>query len=228
MFESKYSKVLTIILVIVIVAILGLLGFLGYDLYQRYFLENDAMAFVEDYEQDVDDNDQNVEEPKEEENVAGDAENPIGDINSTNTNTNNSSSSTKDKPKYKGYDVLGTLKIPVINFEYPILENPGAIETSVAMLYGVGINQVGNTVIYGHNYRNGLFFSNLKKVNNGDKLYVTDNDGNRLTYTVYNKFEATPNDTSFYQRDTLGKPEVTLSTCTDDSKARTIIFARAD
>ena len=228
MFESKYSKVLTVILVIVIIAILGLLGFLGYDLYQRYFLENDAEAFVENYEKDIDeDENKEEEEPKEDENP-GDVENPIGDINSTGTSSNNNSSSAKDKPKYKGYDVVGTMRIPVINFDYPILDNPGAIETSVAMLYGAGINKVGNTVIYGHNYRNGLFFSNLKRVNNGDKIYVTDNDGNRLTYTVYHKFETTPNDTEFYQRDTLGKPEITLSTCTDDSKARTIIFARAD
>ena len=123
------------------------------------------------------------------------------------------------------------MEIPATNFSYPILEAPPskkAIETSVAMLYGAGVNQVGNTVIIGHNYRNGLFFSKNKKLNNGDKIYITDNDGNTLTYTIYNKFETTPEDTSFYQRDTNGKPEVTLSTCTDDSKARLIILARAD
>ena len=49
-----------------------------------------------------------------------------------------------------------------------------------------------------------------------------------MTYTIYNKFETTPEDTSFYQRDTGGKPEVTLSTCTDDSKARLILCAKAE
>ena len=83
-------------------------------------------------------------------------------------------------------------------------------------------------MIIGHNYRNGLFFSNNKKLNIGDKIYITDNDGNRLTYTIYNKFETTDTDTSFYQRDTAGIPEVTLSTCTDDSSARLIILAKAD
>ena len=62
----------------------------------------------------------------------------------------------------------------------------------------------------------------------GDKIYITDNDGKKVTYTIYNKFETTPEDTSFYQRDTSGKPEVTLSTCTDDSKARLIILAKAE
>ena len=65
-------------------------------------------------------------------------------------------------------------------------------------------------------------------MNIGDKIYITDNSGKKLTYSIYNKFETTPEDTSFYQRDTGGVPEVTLSTCTDDSKARLIIFAKAE
>ena len=223
MFESKYSKVLTVILVIVIIAILGLLGFLGYDWYKNYFLENDAEKFVQD------DANKNQSSSDEGQNTTSDenATNPIDSIEKV----DNSSTSGNSKPQYKGFNVIGTMEIPATNFSYPILEAPPskkAIETSVAMLYGAGVNQVGNTVIIGHNYRNGLFFSNNKKLNNGDKIYITDNDGNTLTYTIYNKFETTPEDTSFYQRDTNGKPEVTLSTCTDDSKARLIILARAD
>ena len=72
------------------------------------------------------------------------------------------------------------------------------------------------------------FIELLKKLNNGDKIYVTDYTGKKVTYTIYNKFETTPEDTSFYQRDTNGNPEITLSTCTDDSSARLIIFAKAD
>ncbi len=36
------------------------------------------------------------------------------------------------------------------------------------------LNKPGNTVIAGHNYRNSRFFSNNKKLNIGDKIYVTD------------------------------------------------------
>ena len=85
-----------------------------------------------------------------------------------------------------------------------------------------------NCVIVGHNYRNGLFFSNNKKLQLGDKIYITDNSGTTLTYTIYDKFETSDSDTSFFQRDTEGKPEVTLSTCTDDSSARLIILARVE
>ena len=229
MFESKYSKVLTVILVIVIVAIIGLLGFLAYDYYQNYVISNDAKNFVENFEGEVTAPEENKNETTNNEvaeNTTG--ENPLEGIQNTNTSTSGNSS--KDKPTYKGFGVLGTITIPAINLEYPILDKvtPESIETAVAFLYGTGINQPGNSVIIGHNYRNGLFFSNNKKLQIGDKIYLKDNSGTKLTYTIYNKFEAAENDTSFYQRDTGGKPEVTLSTCTDDSSARLIIFAKAE
>ena len=218
MFESKYSKLLTVILVIVIIAIIGLLGFLAYEYYQNYIITKETSDFVDNFQGDVTDGE------------AGD--NSVADINGTNPfdQIKDSSSTTKNKKTYKGFGVLGTMEIPATNFKYPVLEKvtKKSIETAVAFLYGSGLNQPGNSVIIGHNYRNGLFFSNNKKLNIGDKIYITDNDGKKLTYTIYNKFETTPEDTSFYQRDTGGKPEVTLSTCTDNSKARLIIFAKAE
>ncbi len=220
MFESKYSKVLTVILIIVIVAIIGLLGFLAYDYYQKYAITTDTSDFVDNFEGDV--QDQQNENTTENETTGDD---PLNQIESAQSSGNGTT-----KVTYKGFGVLGTMQIPATNLKYPILEKvtKKSIETAVAFLYGSGINQSGNSVIIGHNYRNGLFFSNNKKLNIGDKIYITDNDGNQLTYTIYNKFETTPEDTSFYQRDTGGKPEITLSTCTDDSKARLIIFAKAE
>ena len=222
MFESKYSKVLTVILVIVIVAIVGLLGFLAYDYYQNYIITKDTSEFVDNFQGDVTDG-----EATDDGTTTSTDENPLDQIQDASAGGSSSSSS---KPTYKGFGVLGTIEIPTINLKYPVLEKvtKKSIETSVAFLYGAGLNQPGNSVIIGHNYRNGLFFSNNKKLNVGDKIYITDNSGTKLTYTIYNKFETTPEDTSFYQRDTGGKPEVTLSTCTDDSKARLIIFAKTE
>ena len=229
MFESKYSKVLTGILVVVIIGIIGLLGFLGYDYYQNYVITTDTSEFVDNFQGEVavdensDDQDSNDANEGQETNTT----NPLDEIKDANTTTNNG---TTAKPTYKGFGVYGTIEIPAINLKYPVLEKvtKKSIETAVAFLYGAGLNQPGNSVIIGHNYRNGLFFSNLKKLNVGDKIYITDNSGTKMTYTIYNKFEATAEDTSFYQRDTGGKPEVTLSTCTDDSKARTIICGKVE
>ncbi len=220
MFESKYSRVLTVILVIVIVAIIGLLGFLAYDFIQNYLITNDAADFVEDFKGEINSDDTTVADG----NTTSDGTNPLNDIQSESTGT---SSTTKT---YKGFGVLGTMEIPAIDFSYPILDTvtTKSIETSVAFQWGAGINQVGNSVIIGHNYRNGLFFSNNKKLQIGDKIYITDNSGVELTYTIYDKFETSETDTSFYQRDTGGVPEVSLSTCTDDSSARLIILARVE
>ena len=89
-----------------------------------------------------------------------------------------------------------------------------------------GLNQVGNTVIAGHNYRNGLFFSNNKNIKIGDKIYIKDTTGLTVTYVVYNKFETTEQDASYINKDTNGKREITLYSCNDDSSKRIIIEAR--
>jgi LPXTG-site transpeptidase (sortase) family protein len=226
MFESKYSKVLTIILVIVIIAIIGLLAFLGFDYYQKYYITKQATDFVESFQGDITTGEQNN---TEEETTVD--ENETGDGLQSTPSTSTTGTSTSTKKTYQGFTVAGTMKIPTINFEYPILEEmtPKALETGVVIYYpsGDNLNLPGNMVIGGHNYRNGLFFSNLKKLNNGDKIYVTDFRGKSLTYEVYNKFETVSTDTSFYTRDTNGLAELTLSTCTDASNdQRTIIFAR--
>lgn len=224
MFESKYSKVLTVILVIVIIAIIGLLGFLAFDYYQNYMVTKDTSEFVDAFQGDVT-GDGEDSDTLGGNTVADTSENPLDRLNDA---SSSSTSSNAKKQMYKGFGTLGTMEIPATNFKYPVLEKvtKKSIETAVAFLYGSGLNEPGNSVIIGHNYRNGLFFSNNKKLNIGDKIYITDTSGRKLTYTIYNKFETTPEDTSFYQRDTGGKAEVTLSTCTDDSKARLIILAK--
>lgn len=223
MFESKYSKVLTVILVIVIIAIIVLLGFLAFDYIQKINTTKQASDFVEDYQGDINTGEQNtVENNLENVTLDNTVETPIETTGTSGTST---------KKKWYNYTVVGTMKIPTINLEYPIVEEVTgpALEKALVALYpsGDNLNLPGNTVVIGHNYRNGTFFSNLKKLSNGAKIYVTDYRGKSLTYEVYNKFETSSTDTSFYNRDTNGLAELTLSTCTDASNdQRTIIFAK--
>ena len=93
---------------------------------------------------------------------------------------------------------------------------------------GPGLNQVGNTVLVGHNYRNGTFFSDNKKLVEGDKIYITDATGNRVEYTIYNTYITSPEDSSYIDRDTGGRREISLTTCTDDTNSRLVIWATAD
>lgn len=216
--DSKYSKVLTVLLIVVIVGIVGLLAFLGYEMYTKYFLEEDTQAYMDDYANSL------GIQPLEENNVTGDF-NSLLDVNAV---TNASGDSTGTEKKFKGFGVVGAIEIPKTNVNLPILKQMGtkAMNTSVVMQYGPGPNQAGNTVIAGHNYRNGQFFSNNYKLENGDTIYITDNSGTRLKYVIYNKYETTPEDADYMDRDTGGKPEISLTTCTDDSKARIIIWAK--
>ncbi len=225
MFENKYGKILTVLLIVVIVAIIGLLIYLGYDYYEKYFITKDTAEFVDSFGSENTNTTNQVN--KDNGTNSNIDENALDGIQSSD---NSGTSNTSKRKTYKGFNVVGTIEIPKTNLKYPILEKvtKSSIETAVAVMYGPGPNQVGNTTIMGHNYRNGLFFSNNKKLEVGDKIYITDLDGKKLTYTIYNKYETTPEDAEYMTRNTNGAIEVSLSTCTDDSKARLIIWAKAD
>ena len=225
MLDKKYNKALTVILIIVVIAIFVILGFWGYDVYRKYYINNGANEALQEFDNRIASRNNTATN-----NTSNDIVELNIDVNDVETTTNTISSDGKiAKQTYKGYTVVGKIEIPSIKLSYPVLNvaSKPSMEVSVGVMYGPGLNQVGNTVIAGHNYRNGTFFSNLKKLSNGAKIYVKDYRGTTLTYEVYNKFEASSTDTSFYTRDTSGKAELTLSTCTDSSNdQRTIIFAR--
>ena len=222
MFESRYGKTLTIILIVVIVAIVVLLGFLAVDFFRQYFTTRDTNDFVDNFQT----GDRIGQE--------GDAQEGVGnvvDMEGTPGSQTTPGNIGRRTEMFKGFPVVGTIEIPSIGLRYPVLERvtKRSIEVAVAVLYpdGFNLNQPGNTVIIGHNYRNGLFFSNNKRINIGDQIIVTDWTGTTLTYTVYSKFETSDTDTSFYERDTGGRAELTLSTCTDaNNDRRLIILAR--
>lgn len=86
-------------------------------------------------------------------------------------------------------------------------------------------NKVGNFCIVGHNYRNSKFFSKVPTLENGDIIELTDTKGKTVKYMVYSKYVVDPNDKSCTSQYTNGKREVTLITCTNDSKQRYVIKA---
>ena len=88
------------------------------------------------------------------------------------------------------------------------------------------INQPGNLVLWGHNYKDGTFFSNISQLSTGAKIYIKDTTGTKIEYQVYNVYETTDSDMTYATRDTDGAREVTLSTCADTSGKRTIVWAR--
>ena len=228
MFENK-SDIITVIIVVVIIAIIGLLGFWAYDVYTSNDVPPGGYNEFEEPPKN--------EKPKNEINnvVNNVVDNTViqkPDINGIDNGliSNTISQGGQSAATYKGFVMVGYIEIPKTGIKYPVLAETTkkAIETSVAILHGPGLNKPGNTVIVGHNYRNGMFFSDNAKITVGDKVYITDLNGNKVTYIVYNTYETTPEDSDYMVRETNGAMEISLSTCTDDSSGRIIIWARAE
>ena len=228
MFNSKYSKLLTAILVIAIIAIIGLLTYIAIDWYKAYTTNTDITDGLDQFDGYINNIISNTETNTEDNTIID----PNIDENVVveNTTGNTTGDTTTSAPTYKGFNMVGKIEIPKTNVEYPVLEEvtPNSIEASVAVLYGPGINQIGNTVIIGHNFRNGTFFSNNNRLSIGDEIYLTDLEGTRIKYTIYKKYITGTDDFDYAVRDTNGKREVTLSTCTDDGSDRIIIWAEED
>lgn len=250
MYESKYSKFLTVILILGIIIIVGILGTTGFIVMRNGESKKEAENAVDRFEQqlnEINDNTTNDGINNEEiinsneitniltnELVANEIapiiglENLINNNNNNSNSNNNSSSSTGKTQTYKGFTMVGTIQIPAIDLKYPVLKDASknAIEVAVGIYDGPGLNEIGNTTIAGHNYRDGRFFSNNKKLKEGDKIYITDSKGKKVTYTIYKTYITSPEDSTYLERDTKGKREISLTTCTDDSQRRLIIWAK--
>jgi LPXTG-site transpeptidase (sortase) family protein len=230
--DGKYSKVLTIVLIIAIIIILFILGFLGFNIIRNNNLRIDAEVgadtFIENAKNKNKNNNDNKNETKSN-SVSTNTVDPVLGIENLIVG-NTISDSISNKQTYKGFPQVGVIEIPKTKLKCPILEDASkaAIEVAVGIYEGVGLNKVGNTTIAGHNYRNGTFFSDNKKIEVGDKIYITDESGTKVTYIAYNIVTVAPEDSSYFGRDTEGKREITLDTCTDDTQSRLLVLAREE
>ena len=169
----------------------------------------------------------------------------LDDVNDPNNGTTieepRPTTSTVNKTKVEttndgyNYSTIASINIPKINVNYPILdgktdsaeETEALLKISPTKFWGPDPNEVGNFCIVGHNYRNTKFFSKVPTLENGDIIEITDSSGRTIQYSVYNKYEVVPEDLSCTSQLTDGKKEITLITCTNDSKLRVIVKARA-
>lgn len=127
-----------------------------------------------------------------------------------------------------GEMVIGKLEIPKINLVTYILPETTeeTLNKSVTKLCGPKVNGVGNLCITGHNYHKDNMFGDLKDVETDDKIYLTDNKGNRVEYGVYEIYKVYPEETECLSQETKGEREVTLITCTAGAVKRLIVKAR--
>lgn len=127
------------------------------------------------------------------------------------------------------YSIIARINIPKINLEYTILSKTTVelLKMSPCKFWGVNPNEIGNLSIAAHNYRRkGIFFSDVPSLTIGDVIKITDLTKRTIEYSVYDKYEVDPNDTSCTNPETDGTREITLITCNNNSSKRVIIKAR--
>lgn len=218
--QSRGKKFFSIFITILVIIILALVGFLAYYFISNYIILKEAEDAVDIFEEEVE------QEPILDENIVEEA--PTSTTQNIPSQGTNGTSTKRTTSTYRGYNMVGTLQIPKTKVKAPIVDKvtPKSISAAVGILYGNGLNEVGNTVFVAHNYRNGTFFSNNKKLVNGDKIYVTDSSGRKIEYTIYNTYITSDMDFAYATRNTNGKREISLSTCTTDASKRLVIWAK--
>ena len=130
----------------------------------------------------------------------------------------------------QGHKVVGIIKIPKIELEYPILETTSkeTLNLSITKFWGNEINEIGNVTLAGHNNLNGTMFGKTKKLEVGDVIELTDIQNVTLKYNVFKIYVIDPNDISCILPEQEGTREVTLITCTNGNKNRLIVKAREE
>ena len=143
-------------------------------------------------------------------------------------NEENGKEAQEIEAEYKGYKILGTIKIDKLDIEYPILEytTDDTLSISITRFWGESVNKIGNFVVTGHNNYDGTMFGKTKNLEIGDIIELTDLYNITKKYAVYKKYITDPNDTSVIETDEFGTREVTLITCSNGNKERLIIKAR--
>ena len=241
MTNKKFDIILTIILSIILVAVFVLVGFWGYDLIQKTSLQSNANHAVDEFNKLLEE----AKRDRENNNQNG-AGNDSGSENGNPNAEQDEGQSDETSGEYygdddyyygsgisyqdNGFNVVGTIEIPKLDLRYPVYDvaTISSMEHSVGIIHGPGLNKPGNTVIMGHNYRNGTLFSDNKYLSVGDIIYITDTYGQTLQYNIYNVYTTSTSDFDYAIRETNGQKEITLASCTDDSSSRLIIWARAE
>ena len=215
--KLKIYKIIFVVLLIIAIIIIGLII---YKYGRNQINEKETQEIVNAFRNIIVSN--------------ADEENAQNIENTVNKNQDENQEQTKKQLEYKGYKVIGIVKIDKINIEYPILEigdiDPESakapMQFSIIKYWGENVNDYGNLSIAGHNYIDGTMFGKTKYLEIGDIVELTDLTGRTMQYSIYNIFVTEPNDVSILLPDDEQEREVTLITCSNGNKNRLIIKAK--
>ncbi len=125
-------------------------------------------------------------------------------------------------------DVIGLIEIETLDLKYAVLEGTESHELSCGIGHitdTAGIGEKGNCVLAGHNgSRHGTFFTNLKTMEMGEIVKLTDKEGNSYSYVVESMEIVGPYENSVKAQGE--EAELTLITCENKGTMRLIVKCR--
>lgn len=123
-----------------------------------------------------------------------------------------------DTVEIDGYEYIGTLTIPSLELELPIMSEWSYPGLKIAPGRYTGSVWTDDLVICGHNYTQ--HFGNLKYLETGDALYFTDVNGNVFHYEVGEVIIFQPTDV---EEMIDSEWDLTLFTCTIGGRTRVTV-----
>ena len=227
--KKKIYKINFLLSIILIVILFSFYAYAEYDRNKNEDISQDILAGMTSEDNTTINKDSNVWIIA----LDGSTNNNVQIDTSTEEKPNNPVNTERVNNKYtasngRTYTMVGKVSIPSINVNYPILSETtdALLKVSVCKFWGCEPNEVGNLCIAGHNYRNSRFFSKVLNLTVGNTVEITDLSDRTIQYVVYDKYTVDPTDVSCTSQLTNGKKEVTLITCTNDSKQRVVVKAR--
>lgn len=118
-----------------------------------------------------------------------------------------------------GYDYIGTLTIPALELELPVMAEWDYDRLLIAPCRQFGTTQTNDLVIAAHNYTR--HFGLLYELSPGDAVIFTAPDGARIDYAVAEVRTLAPDEVEAVQN---SGHALTLYTCTSGGVARTAVF----
>jgi len=183
-----------IIIIIGIIILLLAIFFFFYNAYEDYnagIKSNEMLIDIKKYIK---------EEKKEEDNV-------------------NDTTSSKTSRYIKGYSYIGYITIPKINIELPIMDDWSYKKLKLSPCRHFGSISEDNLVIVAHAYRN--HFKYIYKLEAGDKLTITDMNGNIHSYKVMRKELLESHQVELVKNSGY---DLVLYTCKGQSRERYVVF----
>lgn len=125
-------------------------------------------------------------------------------------------------------EVIGLIEIETLDIKYAVMEGTGNHELSCGIGHitdTAGIGENGNCVLAGHNgSRHGTFFTNLKTIQMGEVVKLTDKEGNEFLYEVESMEVVGPYENSVKAQGE--ETELTLITCENKGTMRLVVKCR--